>query len=320
MDYENYTKFISRTPIPEEIRERGLAWKQNPALFWEYVQSKEPSETIFMECGYAVFWSYAYSSKHNNNLSPFLKCDLGIVDLNLNALNVPFGSGKTGSWLIDIFVKRYDWQQKKLPEDVIGELVGQVTETAALNGAFYTKEALDIFIYQLESIGNIEDEIIENLFFGCLLESAPEEAKTLENEELTTEAFRKAAALSHSSLRQASLARDVVQITMGKGDSQKARRVAMNVLRELAKRERRTIPYLFPNVRSHSRARRSPVRSAAASSPGDSDGDPDQGDPPRPSLTVPSLHSSPSYQKLNSFPFSWIFPPSRWSMAGRWAI
>ncbi len=70
------------------------------------------------------------------------------------------------------------------------------------------------------------------------------------------------------------------------------------------------------NRGSSSRARR-PVRAATSSSSGD-DGESDQGEPPRPPLTVPSLHSFPSYQKLNSFSPSWIFPPNRWSMSGRW--
>ncbi len=65
--------------------------------------------------------------------------------------------------------------------------------------------------------------------------------------------------------------------------------------------------------------RRSPVRSAAKSGDDSGDGDPDQGDPPRPSLTVPPPHSFPFNQKLNSFASSWVSPPSRWSMAGRWA-
>lgn len=72
------------------------------------------------------------------------------------------------------------------------------------------------------------------------------------------------------------------------------------------------------NKASSSRARRS-VRAATSSSSGD-DGESDPGEPPRPSLTVPSFQPSLSNKKLNSFSPSRIFPPSRWSMSGRWAV
>ncbi|NCC58415.1 MAG: hypothetical protein EOM17_12410 [Synergistales bacterium] len=74
---------------------------------------------------------------------------------------------------------------------------------------------------------------------------------------------------------------------------------------------------------SSSRSRRSPVRSAAKSGGDDNGGDSesDQGEPPRPVLTVPSLSTSPTLTtpQRNNSTLSRTPHPCRWSLDWRWA-
>ena len=328
-DYgDKYNKFISQRPLSEEMREKCLAWNQNPALFWECVESNLPTgRPLLQRSGYGVFWLSAYSPDHHHRLSPQLVCDIGRVDLNLDVRRVPLASGNTGSWLDDVFSHQYNWKQHKLPEETIGEFVRHVTETAALNGARYTRGALDEFIFSLENIGNVEHEIVKWLFIEAIAEAIPEEIFTLNNENAILEKIKKRAEQSFSSQRRAARARQVVKDSIGKGDIKKARRVAASVLRELEMRQWRLASCFWINSRpfltaprSSSRSRRPSVRSAAKSGGGDS-GDSDSdgpGDPPGPRLAVPPPHNPsttpPTLHQGNNSRLSRTTHPCRWPM------
>jgi len=292
---DKYSKFISATPLSERARERILAWNQSPNLFWEYVKSKSPEETPFEQTGYAVFWACVYSPKYQNNLSPQLQCDIGIVDLDINARRRALGSGNTGSWLEDVFVRLYDWERHKLPEEVVGEFVLQVTETAMLNGARYTREALDDFIRQMENIGSMEKEIVEHLYFGVVLEAMPASALTLQNERSTFAKIDEATKRALSSEQQANITRDVVISAIDKGDMRKAQHLAIAILKGLGKVQ--SAPKKLSFLRRSFAPRR--IRSSASAAgkhrtedDAGGDGDSDQGEPPGPlgAWTVDILH------------------------------
>jgi len=311
---DKYSKYISQRPLSEEMREKGLAWSQDINLFWK-------DKEIDLNCGVAVFWIRGYpgTAHDDHNLSPWLQCDIGYVDLSLDSNNEN-AERYTGSWLEDFFVPFYDREEKKLPEHVIGELIYQVTEAAALNGAIYTDEALEKFIRELESIGELEEQIIEELHFGCLLNSFPGEILTLENEEEIDEALVKESKKYRSSLKTES-AWKLIQEVVIKGDMQKARQIALNAWKKEAGKKQRT--YCFHAApRSSSRSpRRSPVRSAAKAGDDGGGDDPDgPGEPPKPVLTVPSLHNFHVAIQLNSFILSRTPHPCSWSMGWRWAV
>ena len=312
---DKYSKYISQRPLSEEMRGKGLAWSQDINLFWK-------DKEIDLNCGVAVFWIRGYpgTAHDDHHLSPWLQCDIGYVDLSLDS-NDEKADRFTGSWLEDFFVPFYDREEKKLPEHVIGELIYQVTEAAALNGAIYTDEALEKFIRELESIGELEEQIIEELHFGCLLNSFPGEILTLENEEEIDEALVKESKKYRSSLKTES-AWKLIQEVVIKGNLQKARQIALNAWKKEAGKKQRT--YCFHAApRTSSRSRRSPVRSAAkAGDDGGGDGDSDgPGDPSGPKLAVPSLSTSPTLTtpQRNNSTLSRTPHPCHWCMERRWA-
>jgi|GEM_PF-3016847 len=274
-DDVNYSTFASNTPISETMREKIIAWNQNCTLFWEDAKNKTSGEKTFKKIGCAVFSCFAYHQK-KYSLSPRLKCDIGSVDLDTDSYGLSLGSGNTGSWLEDVFARRYDWELHRLPGEVIGEFVRQVTETAAVNGARYTREALDEFIQELENIKSIEDEIRENLLFGCLLEAAPDKNLTIGNEEATQEALE-----AYAKSQKSIVGREIIQSSIVEGDIQKARRLAIDILSP----QRVQAPRILTSNRTstRARARRSPVRSAAKSSgDGNAGEDSDGGSDPEP--------------------------------------
>ena len=322
---DKYSKYISQRPLSEEMRGKGLAWSQDINLFWESVKNRTRDEEIGLNCGVAVFWIRGYpGTAHDDHyLSPWLQCDIGYVDLSLDSNNEN-AEVYTGSWLEDFFVPFYDREEKKLPEHVIGELIHQVTETAALNGAIYTNEALEKFIGELESIGEVGDQIEEELCVSVLTNSFPDEIFTLGNEEKINKALVKESKKIRSSLKAES-AWKLIQEVVIKGDMQKARQIALNAWKREAAKKQRTYCFLAA-PRTSSRSRRSPVRSAAkAGGDGGGDGDSDQGEPPRPShkgrIILPAPVQARQFlltPKVNNFPLSRTPHPCRWPVLGRW--
>jgi len=328
---DKYSKYISQRPLSEEMRGKGLAWSQDINLFWESVKNRTRDEEIGLNCGVAVFWIRGYpGTAHDDHyLSPWLQCDIGYVDLSLDSNNEN-AEGYTGSWLEDFFVPFYDREEKKLPEHVIGELIHQVTETAALNGAIYTNEALEKFIGELESIGEVGDQIEEELCVSVLTNSFPDEIFTLGNEEKIDKALVKESKKIRSSLKAES-AWKLIQEVVIKGDMQKARQIALNAWKKEAGKKQRTCCYCAASrsaPRTSSRSRRSPVRSAAkAGDDGGGDGDSDgPGEPPKPShkgrIILPAPIQArliPFSCKTKRFPHSRTPHPCRWSMGWRWS-
>lgn len=319
---DKYSKYISQRPLSEEMREKVLLWSKDVESYRENIDDK-----LLSDCkaeNLAFFWVQGYRYGENN-LSPHLECDMGYVDLNINSYRGVYEErkegSKSGSWLDDYFVPFYDREKKKLPSEVIGELVWHVTDTAALNGASYTEQALENFIRELESIGEKEDKIIKTLFIISLVQALPDKKHLFEKTIIINNKLVRRIKKTRSSWRSV-LAWEIINNSVLRGDIKKARRTAMNVLEKATIKKQRV--YFIPTIfYSHSRSpRRAPVRSAAkAGDDGGGDGDSDSpGDPPGPKQVLPS-HNSPTLTtpQWNNSTLSRTSHPCRWSLDWRWA-
>ncbi len=274
----DYTKYVSKRPISTDTRAKITYWNARGIKYGDgdaFVDDVGPTQST----GVTDFWPWVYLHHSPWALSPELVCDIGKVDLSLDEVR---DAEKSGSWLRDYFLPYYDKKRHELPESVIGELIFQVTDAAAKNGATYTEEALGAFVWALENIKEHEEEILGELLFGDVLAECPKEYMTLEHEDGAHDSCEESAHLFvklHS--------RNSVLDILRRKDRDKAKEISMMAIRRYMK-DRNTESFQAVTILRAGRVSRRashPVARAAASSSSDDSGgsEPPQGDPDLPS-------------------------------------
>ena len=296
----DYTKYVSKRRISTDMREKITYWNARGIKYGDgdaFVDDVGPTQTT----GVANFWPWVYRPRSTCGLSPELVCDTGVVKLNLNER---IDTEKSGSWLRDYFLPYYDKERHELPESVIGELVFQVTDAAARNGATYTEGALESFVRALENIKDYEDKILSELLLGDVLTACPEEYQTLEHEDGAGNSCEETARL-FVKLHSWNSVLDILR----RKDRDKAKEISMIAIRRYMKKRNAgsfQVVTILRAGRSPRVSHRPSARAAASSSSDDSGGsEPPQGDPDLPSFRFVRSGLTHSYLKTDRFLPSW---------------
>lgn len=306
-NYEDYIDFASKRKVSSKMRALALRWSRVAEAGVDFLFNaffrEDGSEQGFIDylhqidgpdaLAVATFRPNFYDNKREL-ISPSLQCDVGRVFLNLN---VSLGREKTGSWLRDYFLPRYDFQRRELPSDVIADLVFQVTDAAARCGATYTQEALGVFIKTLLNVKEIEKDILGQLLEEDVFHNTPEGVITLKNEDDINNAY-----VEETKRFVEKQQRRVVWQAISERCSPHVKSIVQRALKQALFKKVKPVYRALPRTRAPRSARRASFSMAAASpGGGDSSGDPDSGDPPEPYLSHPFV-APPSNSNPNRRP------------------